>query len=155
MTQWVEHPNLALGGTGTYTAAQLPVTADSQPYWGSALAPPGSEPQPTESGETPTSTPASNLTFATLPLSFMGNQIESITSADLDPSFDLTDVQQDITKIAGDHNKPVNWGWFQEGYDHESTDPDGTATHLNYIALTMACSTSAMRLTTRTKPRNT
>jgi len=137
LTQWVEHPNLALGYTGagsTYAAAQLPVTADSQPYWGSALAPPGSQFQPTESGETPTGTPASNLTFATLPLSFMGNQIESITSDDLDPTLDLTDVQQDITKIAGDHNKPVNWGWFQEGYDHESTDSTSTPTYANYIA---------------------
>ena len=42
--------------------------------------------------------------------------------------------KQDIKKIAGDHNKPINWGWFQEGYDHESTDPSGTATHSNYIA---------------------
>jgi phospholipase C len=137
MTQWVKHPNLALGYSGpgsTYSAAQLPVTGDSQPYWGSALAPTGSQFQPTESGETPTSTPGSNLTFATLPLSFMGNQIESITSEDLDPAFDLTDVQEDITKIAGDHNKTVNWGWFQEGYDHEVTDPTSTPTYANYIA---------------------
>ncbi|MGO8788270.1 MAG: phospholipase C [Terriglobia bacterium] len=134
LTQWVKHPNLALGGTGTYAAAQLPVTGDSQPYWGSALAPAGSEPQPTEENETPTKTPASNLTFATLPLSFMGAQIPAITAQDLNPALDLTDVQQDIKKIAGDHNLPVNWGWFQEGYDHESTDPTGTATHLSYIA---------------------
>jgi phospholipase C len=134
LTQWVKHPNLALGGTGTYAAAQLPVTGDSQPYWGSALAPPGSQYQPTEENETPTKTPASNLTFATLPLSFMGAQIPGITAQDLNPTFDLTDVQQDIVKIAGDHNLPVNWAWYQEGYDHESTDPTSTATHLSYIA---------------------
>ena len=137
LTQWVKHPELALGYTGTghtYANAQLPVTGDPQPYWGSALAPAGSQAQPTESGETPTATPSSNLTFATLPLSFMGNHIESITSDDLDPAFDLTDVQQDITKIAGDHYKPINWGWFQEGYDHESTDPTSTPTYANYIA---------------------
>ena len=64
----------------------------------------------------------------------MGNQIESITADDLNPAFDLLDVQGDIKKIAGDHNKPVNWGWFQEGYDHEPTDPAGTATNANYIA---------------------
>ena len=50
----------------------------------------------------------------------MGDQIENITAEDLDPAFDLLDVQGDIKKIAGDHNKPVNWAWFQEGYDHES-----------------------------------
>lgn len=50
----------------------------------------------------------------------------------MNPTFDLADV--DILKIAGDHNKPLNWGWFQEGYGHESTDPTSTATHLGYIA---------------------
>ena len=64
----------------------------------------------------------------------MGNQIENITDYDLDPAFDLMDVQNDIKKIAGDGNKPINWGWFQEGYDHESTDPTSTATHASYIA---------------------
>ena len=38
MTQWVKHPNLAMGGTGTYGNGQLPVTGDPQPYWGNALA---------------------------------------------------------------------------------------------------------------------
>ena len=134
MTQWVKHPEL--GSNITTTNAQLPVTGDAQPFWGSALdvLTPPSEKQPTETGGAPSTNPSSNLTFATLPLSFMGNQIEKITAADLDPAFDLLDVQGDIKKIAGDHNKPVNWGWFQEGYDHESTDPSATATHVNYIA---------------------
>ncbi|HUN62005.1 MAG TPA: alkaline phosphatase family protein [Candidatus Sulfotelmatobacter sp.] len=137
MTQWVKHPELALGGTGTYANGQLPVTGDPQPYWGNALAaamnPPGIF-QPTESGAAQTSTPASNLTFASLPLSFMGNQIKSITLKDNNPAFDLLDVQSDIEKIYGDNNKQVNWGWFQEGYDHESTDPTSTPTYSTYIA---------------------
>ena len=136
-TQWVKHPNLALGGTGTYANGQLPVTGDPQPYWGNALAallnPPGLF-QPTESGAPETKTPASNLTFASLPLSFMGRQIKTITAKDGDPTFDLLDVQSDIEKIYGDHNKPVNWAWFQEGYDHESTDPTSTPTYATYIA---------------------
>ena len=135
-TQWVKHPELA--SNVNTTGAQLPVTADPQPFWGSALdvfTPPSAK-QPTESG-VPSSTvtnPAANLTFATLPLSFMGNKIESITSQDNDPAFDLLDVQGDIKKIAGDKNKQVNWGWFQEGYDHELTDPNGTTTNASYIA---------------------
>ena len=134
-TQWVKHPNLALGGTGTYANGQLPVIGDPQPYWGSALdTTPAGERQPTESGAPGTSTPASNLTFASLPLSFMGKDIFKITANDADPTFDLLDVQDDITKIYGDRNKPVNWGWFQEGYDHESTDPAGTTTNVTYIA---------------------
>ncbi|MGO9336963.1 MAG: phospholipase C [Terracidiphilus sp.] len=133
-TQWVKYPGL--GNNINTTGAALPVTGDSQPFWGSALdifTPPGSK-QPTESGGAPSANPASNLTFATLPLSFMGNQIENITANELDPAFDLIDVQNDITKIAGDGNKPVNWAWYQEGYDHESTDPSTTATHTTYIA---------------------
>jgi len=133
-TQWVEHPEL--GSNVITTNLQLQVTADPQPFWGSALdvlTPPG-EKQPVDNPGGVSSNPASNLTFASLPLSFMGEQIGSITAADLNPAFDLLDVQGDIKKIAGDGNKPVNWGWFQEGYDHEPTDPAGPATNLDYIA---------------------
>jgi phospholipase C len=134
-TQWVEHPELALGSTTLpYGNAALPVTGDPQPYWGSLLAPAGSEPQPVDNPGGLSSTPSSNLTFAALPLSFMGKDIKSITAQDINPTFDLLDVKEDITKIAGDHNKPINWGWFQEGYDHESSDPTTTATHDDYIA---------------------
>lgn len=138
MTQWVKHPNLALGSpTVPYANAALPVTGDPQPYWGSALAPvPPNQYQPTEEGVPAASvtTPSSNLTFASLPLSFMGGQIKTITATDLNPAFDLLDVQSDIQKIAGEGKKPVNWMWYQEGYDHESTDGSGPATHANYIA---------------------
>jgi phospholipase C len=134
MTQWVKHP--ALGSNYTTTNAQLPVTGDPQPFWGSALdvLTPPSEKQPVDNPGGVSSNPASNLTFATLPLSFMGDQIEKITANDLDPAFDLLDIRGDIKKIAGDHNKPVNWGWYQEGYDHEPTDPAGPATNFDYIA---------------------
>lgn len=133
-TQWVRHPQLA--SNVTTTNAQLPVTGDPQPYWGSALdvLTPPAQKQPTESGAAGTTNPSSNLTFATLPLSFMGEQIQNITAEDLDPTFDLQDVQEDIKKIAGDHNKPVNWAWYQEGYDQEPTDPSTGATHVDYIA---------------------
>jgi phospholipase C len=132
-TQWVEHPLLGLNINTTNAA--LPVVGDPQPFWGSALDPtPVGERQPTESGAPGTTNPASNLTFASLPLSFMGNQIQSITSNDMNPAFDLLDVQADIQKIAGSPNGPVNWGWFQEGYDLESTDTGGTASHASYIA---------------------
>jgi phospholipase C len=134
VTQWIKYP--ALGNNVNATNAALPVTGDPQPFWGSALDvfTPAAEKQPTESGAAGTTNPASNLTFATLPLSFMGDQIKNVTSCDNDPAFDLLDVQSDIKKIAGDRNKPVNWAWYQEGYDHESTDPAAAATHASYIA---------------------
>ncbi len=133
MTQWVKHPGLGLNINTTN--AQLPVVGDPQPFWGSALdlTPPSAK-QPVDNPGGVSSNPASNLTFASLPLSFMGNQIQSITANDLNPAFDLLDIQADIQKIAGSLNGPVNWGWFQEGYDHEPTDPTGVITNFDYIA---------------------
>jgi phospholipase C len=133
-TQWVKHPELA--SNVNTTNAQLPVTADPQPFWGSSLdfLTPPSEKQPVDNPGGVSSNPASNLTFATLPLSFMGKNIQSITAQDYNPTFDLQDVQEDISKIASDNIPQTPWGWFQEGYDHEPTDPTGTVTNYDYIA---------------------
>ncbi len=133
-TQWVKHPELA--SNVNTTGGQLPVTADPQPFWGSALdifTPPSNK-QPVDNPGGVSSNPSSNLTFASLPLSFMGDQIQNKIQYDLNPAFDLLDVKADIKKIAGDRNKPVNWAWYQDGYDHESTDPAGTTTNAHYIA---------------------
>ena len=134
VTQWIEHPEL--GSNVNSTRAALPVLGDPAPFWGSALdtLTPADRRQPTGKGEPGTATPSSNLTFATLGLSFMGNRIESITAKDANLAADLADVQNDIKKIAGDGIQPVNWAWFQLGYDHESIDPAATATHLSYVA---------------------
>ena len=82
VTQWVKHPEL--GSNNDTNNSALPVTGDPQPFWGSALDifPGVGQTQPTESGGAPTTNPSSNLTFASLPLSFMGNQIQNITSQD-------------------------------------------------------------------------
>ena len=133
-TQWVKHP--ALGANHTTTNAVLPVVGDPQPFWGSALdvfTPPGSK-QPVDQPGGVSSNPASNLTFATLPLSFMGRDINNVVQSDLNPAFDLPDIQEDIKRIAGDDNKAVNWAWYQEGYDHEPTDPTAAASNTDYIA---------------------
>lgn len=133
-TQWVKHPEL--GSNVITTGAQLPVTADPQPFWGSALdtLTPPADKQPVDNPGGVSTNPASNLTFASLPLSFMGDHIVHTTANDLNPAFDLLDVQADIKKIAGEHNPPVQWGWYQDGYDHEPTDPAGQATNFHYIA---------------------
>jgi len=132
VTQWVKHPQL--GSNINTTNAQLPVTGDPQPFWGSALDPTVTNRQPTESGGAPSTNPASNQTYASLGLSFMGNQIESITAADLNPAFDLLDVQKDIKKLAGSANGPVPWAWYEEGYDLEPIDTGGVASHSGYVA---------------------
>jgi phospholipase C len=135
--------------TGTYAPVShiqysLPNITDSPPFAGSAsdnaATPPPYGPDETGaykdgagntvgSGQSATSigTPKpgqATLGFASLPLSFMGNQIGSIIRADQHPTFDLNDVRHDIPTIAvKDPN--VSWGWYQQGYGPEPFD--GTA----------------------------
>ena len=144
-TQWMLHPELADPAGKTFT--QLPIVSDPYPYWGSLLdtngdhpRQPEPEPKPKSSkssnnkpSHSPRQMPAPNLTFAALPLSFMGTDIEKTTAADYDPAFDLADVREDINKIAGHGVAATNWTWYQQGYDHESTDPTDAATHAGYI----------------------
>ncbi len=70
---------------------------------------------------------ASNLTFASLPLTFQGREITSVMAGNLNPDFDLSDVRQDIPYIRHLRTEPVSWRWYQEGYDLESTDTNGVA----------------------------
>ncbi len=129
-TQWVEHPSQ--GSNVLAGNMSLPLVGDPDPYWGSSLTlnNPIQQPEPGH-----TSNPSANLTFASLPLSFMGNQINAITAQDLNPAFDLIDVQGDIEKIAAHRQSSINWGWYQQGYDEEPNQtppvgpntPDGAA----------------------------
>jgi len=128
-TQWMLHSDAV--NSGGRPGNPLPMLSDPDPYWGSLLDKSDHAKQPEPE---PTSHPAPNLTFATLPLSFMGSEIEKTTAADYDPSFDLIDVQADIKKIAGHGVAAVHWGWYQQGYDHESTDATDAASHVNYVA---------------------
>ena len=123
-TQWMLHPELANPKDGS----ALPMVGNNLPYWGSMLDPNNSEPQPKRA-----KIPQPNLTFATLPLSFMGDNIEEMTGNDRDPAFDLVDVQADLKKIAGHGVPAVRWGWYQQGYDHEPTDSQGEASHKGYV----------------------
>jgi phospholipase C len=140
-TQWMLHPDAVKpdGSSGN----PMPMLSDPAPYWGSFLDTKGDHPRqpiPIErisltykSTTDPRSNPASNLTFASLPLSFMGADIQKTTAADYDPAFDLLDVRDDIRKIAGHGIPATNWGWYQQGYDHEPTDAAGAATHDTYV----------------------
>ena len=75
---------------------------DPQPWWGSEF-------DKTVVGREPAGSPgkewyksnniASNLTFATLPLTFMGGWINWFTDQDRNPAFDLPDVTKDIPYI--------------------------------------------------------
>ncbi len=130
-TQWMLHPDEATTG-GKGKGATVPMLSDPQPYWGSVLDTADRLKQP--QAVKPFGGVSKNLTFASLPLSFMGDRIEKTTAADYDPTFDLPDVQEDIEKIAGHGVSAVNWGWYQQGYDHEINDPTGQASHGGYVA---------------------
>ncbi len=144
-TQWALHPDE--GASVTYanptfpnvlgasygskvtpsnSNAYVPVVSDAGPFPGSNLDTNAIKP-PYNTDENPAN-PALNLTFATQPLSFMGSDIEKIIKTDPNPAADLRDVQSDIREIAS-FNRPVNWGWYQQGFDANDTpDPSSGIT---------------------------
>ena len=140
LTQWALHPNE--GATVTYanpsfpnplgasygsmimpsdSNAFVPMVDDAGPFPGSNLDTNAVKP-PYNFDESP-ATPALNLTFATQPLSFMGSQINEIIKSDPNPATDLLDVQDDIKEI-GAVDRPVSWGWYQQGFNaNDAPDP--------------------------------
>jgi phospholipase C len=111
------------------TNAYVPIVGDPGPFPGSNLDKSATKP-PYNFDESPTN-PSLNLTFASLPLSFMGRNIQNIIASDENPTVDLADVQDDITTISA-LNPAINWGWFQQGYNgNDASDPyepQGTGT---------------------------
>ena len=107
--------------TPAVTNAYVPVVADPGPFPGSNLD--ANKVKPPYNTDEKAANPALNLTFATQPLSFMGANIEKIIKSDPNPVADLRDVQADIREVA-DFNNPVNWGWYQQGFDaNDVQDP--------------------------------
>lgn len=109
--------------------AYVPVVSDAGPFPGSNLDMNAVKP-PYNFDENPAN-PTLNLTFATLPLSFMGVNIHNIIATDPNPAADLLDVQDDIATIAST-NPAVNWGWYQQGFNANDApdpyEPRGTGT---------------------------
>jgi phospholipase C len=124
-TQWVEHPNQA-----DPTGFTLPNLTDSAPFPGSvkdtaAVQPPyGPEESTTPldpTGKFPSVAPQIPLTFATLPLSFMGSEASTVVKSDQHPDDDLADVRRDVAAISA-KNPEIAWGWYQQGYGPEPFD---------------------------------
>ncbi|WP_428534009.1 alkaline phosphatase family protein [Rhodopila sp.] len=109
--------------------AYVPIVSDPGPFPGSNLDKNAVKP-PYNFDEDPNN-PTLNLTFATLPLSFMGNTIHSIIATDPNPAADLLDVQNDIATVAST-DPTVQWGWYQQGFDaadaSDPYEPQNTAT---------------------------
>jgi len=137
-TQWVKHgPNgqtyTVEGRTGTTQGP--PLVNDPQPFYGSQFDTTTADRQPAGTRENyDDNNIASNLTFASLPLTFMGANIKEVLAQNRNPTFDLPDIQQDIPYIRHLRTRPVNWRWYQEGYDLESTDTNGVASHESYVS---------------------
>jgi phospholipase C len=134
-TQWVKH---GPDGTDQQTGKTQgpPLVNDPQPFWGSQYDAAKLTRQPAgppKESYAPNNI-AANMTFASLPLTFAGRTIGGTVAQDLLPDVDLADIRQDVPFIESRHGKPVNWRWYQEGYDHEPTDPGAEATHAGYVS---------------------
>ncbi len=145
-TQWALHPSegasvtyanpafpnvkgATYSGPATNTNAYVPIVADPGPFPGSLKDP--SAVKPPYNFDENAANPALNLTFATLPLSFMGANIGQTIQADQNPRADLADVQHDVFTIAA-NNQAVPWGWYQQGFNGNDApdpyEPQGTGT---------------------------
>jgi len=135
-TTWALHPNLAYTDNGA-SVPGVPDLNDNDPLWGSPSDPtPPANKMPVNPGDFPGYGTALNLTFATLPLTLQGGALQSVAAGDTNPSEDLDDVQDDVKFITGLHEATVPFGWYEEGYDKEPTDPgpeDANGTHASYI----------------------
>jgi len=119
VTQWVLHPEEAYRDNGARSAAE-PVLNDNDPLWGSPKDPsPTAKEMPVNPGDFRIGRgygTALNQTYATLALSTLGSSATQATANDSDPAGDLGDVGKDIQYLTHSRQKPVSFGWFQEGY---------------------------------------
>ncbi|HLI76353.1 MAG TPA: alkaline phosphatase family protein, partial [Acidobacteriaceae bacterium] len=129
-TQWVKHPEQSTKAFGSISGNGVPVVSDGDPFWGSQLDFFGSN-QP---ANPPSGNPEVNLTFASLPLSFMGNEAGTLTEQDSQPQTDLTDIEKDIKELANSGQLPVNWEWYQQGYIPTGTTAPAGEPLADYIA---------------------
>jgi phospholipase C len=135
-TQWLKHPDQATlaasSAGGSYASRGEPMVANPPPFWGS-----GADQTSGTPGNPRYKTASQiNQTYASLPLTFAGKNLPTLVKSDRDPGGDLADISGDIPAIAASGRAPLAWGWYQEGYDHEPSDPaDAPAggSHLSYV----------------------
>jgi phospholipase C len=135
-TQWVLHPDEAYKGDGN-RGPGVPVMNDADPFWGSqADSTPNDQKMPVNprDSRSPSRPPQLNLTFASLPLTFLGAQAGDVTKLDRDPSHDLADIQHDVAYIPKHNPTSIPFAWFQEGYDDESASGEPTTKKNSAVA---------------------
>lgn len=134
LTEWALHPNLSTANSA-YASTGVPIVNDDGPFPGSDLDNSPVKP-PYNPGDVSPATPHVNQTYASLPLSFMGNKIKAVLAEDENPTVDQADIQDDIRTIAGENLPPTNWGWYELGYDTEPGDPNNDLSsnpHNDYV----------------------
>ena len=85
-----------------------------------------------------TLTPANtteNLTFANVLLTMGGADVGSRMARDNNAASDQKDIAADIPYIAARGSAPVNWRWYQNGFDAEANEPPALAgiPNINYV----------------------
>ncbi|HEX3497508.1 MAG TPA: alkaline phosphatase family protein [Methylocella sp.] len=136
-TQWVKHgangrSHIVRNQPGT---TQPPLVADPEPFLGSQFDSTVINREPAGANENyQGNSVATNLTFASLPLTLLGRDAKAVMRQDLDQKNDLADIKRDIEFIASHNGNPVAWRWYEEGYDREPTDAAATASHNSYIS---------------------
>jgi len=135
-TQEALHPNQRYTDNGNSNPGE-PVLNDNDPFWGSP-ADKSKNKQPVNPGDFPGYGVQLNQTYASLPLTLAGKSVEAQTSTDNAGETDLGDVKSDIPFIKANGSSAVPWGWYEEGYDKEPSDPnlgptDANGTHASYI----------------------
>jgi phospholipase C len=115
----------------------VPLNSDPDPFWGSP-SDKSTNPLPVNPSDYPGYTTATNLTFATLPLSMLLNSAPTVMATDTAAATDQADVKDDIALLGKLSQPAVGFGWYQEGYDQEASDTQGpmtaSGTHASYIA---------------------
>ncbi len=134
-TQWVRHPDEGYTDNGS-SVPGVPVMNDNDPFWGSPSDPtPPADKMPVNPTDFPGYGIQLNLTFATIPLTLEGGNLQEVVKSDKNPA-DLDDVEDDVDFISSLKSATVPFGWYEEGFDKEPTDPgpeDANGTHASYI----------------------
>jgi len=134
-TQWALHPDEHYNGNGS-GGSGVPVLNDDDPFWGSP-ADKSADKMPVNPTDFPGYGTQVNLTYATLPLTLAGGDLDNVVKTDNDPDDDLADVKDDVGFISGLGKAKVPFGWFEEGYNKEPTDgsdpTDASGRHASYI----------------------
>ena len=137
-TQAVLHPDQIAGGNGD-SGAGVPVLNDGDPFWGSPSDPTSADlKMPANADDFPHYEIQQNLTFASLPLTFEGQQLPATVRDDRMPQTDLQDILADVVHLGKSGlAQPQPWGWYEEGYDVADGDNNGpldaAGRHASYV----------------------